>query len=84
MARQEKLIAKLRQKSSDFTWGDLVSLLKGLGYKQVKPGKTAGSRRRFLHPDHGFISLHQPHPGNLLKKYQLIQIIEVFEQEGLI
>ena len=84
MARKDKLIGKLQQSSRIFTWDELVSLLQSLGYKPVKPGKTAGSRRRFSHPDHGLISLHQPHPGNELKKYQIDQIVEVLVQEGLI
>lgn len=84
MARKDKLIEKLRRHPRDFTWDELVSLLKSLGYKFIKPGKTTGSRRRFLHPDHGVICLHQPHPGNVLKKYQADQILEVLEQEGLI
>ena len=84
MARRDKLIGKLRAQPRDFTWDELVSLLKSLGYKSVKPGKTAGSRRRFIHADHGLISLHQSHPGNALKKYQMDQIIEVLEQEGLL
>ena len=84
MARRDKLIEKLRRHPRDFTWDELVSLLKSLGYKFIKSGKTTGSRRHFLHPDHGVICLYQPHPGNVLKKYQVDQILEVLEQEGLI
>jgi len=31
MSKKEKLIARLRQRPSDFTWDELTSLLKSLG-----------------------------------------------------
>lgn len=67
-----------------FSWDELTRLLNALGYRAVKPGKTAGSRRKFLHPDRGWISSHQPHPGNVLKKYQITQIIDLFKREGIL
>jgi hypothetical protein len=50
----------------------------------VRPGRTAGSRRRFIHPDGCVISLHEPHPAHILKRYQIDQIIATLEREGLI
>ena len=84
MGRKEKLLARLQREPRDFSWDELTRLLNALGYRAVKPGKTAGSRRKFLHPDRGWISLHQPHPGNVLEKYQITQIIDLFKREGIL
>lgn len=84
MSRHDKLVERLKAKPKDFTWRELERLLHGLGYQEVKPGKTGGSRRRFVHPNGSTISLHKPHPGNLLKGYQVEQVLETLMQEGLL
>ena len=84
MTRKEKLIQRLKSKPKDFTWNELVSLLTGLGFTEVKKGKTGGSRRRFVNSDNVVITLHKPHPGNIFKKYQIEQIIEILSGEELI
>ncbi|MEE8583851.1 MAG: type II toxin-antitoxin system HicA family toxin [Acidobacteriota bacterium] len=45
---------------------------------------SGGSRRRFVHPSLPTISLHQPHPGNTLKAYQVDQLVEALRKEGLL
>jgi predicted RNA binding protein YcfA (HicA-like mRNA interferase family) len=84
MGRVEKLIERLTSKPTDFGWDELVRLLAGFGYQAAKRGKTGGSRRRFVHPDFGDITLHEPHPAKILKKYQIDQIIETLEEKGLL
>jgi predicted RNA binding protein YcfA (HicA-like mRNA interferase family) len=63
---------------------ELTTLLRRLGFRQVRTGSTGGSRRRFVHPEGCVISLHEPHPGRILKHYQIDQIIETLEREDLI
>jgi hypothetical protein len=84
MDRTDKLLERLRRRPRDFTWEELTTLLRRLEFRQVRPGRTAGSRRRFIHPDGCVISLHEPHPTRILKRYQIDQIIETLEREGLI
>lgn len=84
MSKKEKLISKLLQRPKDFTWNELTSLLQSFGYKEVKKGKSGGSRRRFAHNSAATITLHKPHPQNILKRYAIDQIIEVLEQEDMI
>ena len=84
MSRKDKLLAKLQQRPKDFTWDELAVLLNSLGYKQAKPGKTRGSRRRFVHPTAATITLHKPHPKNVLKMYIINDILEVLKQEGML
>ncbi|EPJ8753840.1 type II toxin-antitoxin system HicA family toxin [Pseudomonas juntendi] len=82
MSKQEKLLAKLLNKQAGFTWPELVTLLGGLGYRQIEGD---GSRVKF---DNGnpqaMINLHKPHPGNELKAYVKRQVIEHLKAGGLI
>ena len=84
MSRTDKLIQRLKGRPKDLTWNELETLLKGLGYTEIKRGKTGGSRRPFAHETAGIISLHKPHPGKELKAYQVELVIDTLTQEGLI
>ncbi|HIQ98756.1 MAG TPA: type II toxin-antitoxin system HicA family toxin [Candidatus Scybalocola faecavium] len=55
-----------------------------LGYVRSNKGRTSGSRIMFISEEHESILLHKPHPQKELKSYQLKQLIEILEQEGLI
>jgi predicted RNA binding protein YcfA (HicA-like mRNA interferase family) len=84
MGRKNKLLARLQQRPKDFTWNELTKLLNSLGYKQAKPGKTGGSRRRFVHPTAATIILHKPHPKKILKMYIIDDILEILKQEEML
>jgi hypothetical protein len=83
MSTKDKLLRKLHDSPHNFAWDDLVSLMKKLGYRQVKSGRTGGSRRRFVHKTYAPISIHEPHPQSILKKYQVDLIVEALEREGI-
>ena len=77
MSKNDKLLARLLSRPSDFTWDELLRVLRQLGYEEQPAGKTGGSRRAFVNTKTGvIIRLHQPHPGNVLKQYQLRQLIQ--------
>lgn len=82
MSKQEKLLSKLLNKQSGFTWQELTALLQGLGYRKIE---GQGSRVKF---DNGnpraMINLHRPHPGNELKIYVKRQVVEHLIAGGLI
>lgn len=84
MTRKEKLIKRLLSKPKDFTWEELTTLLSGFDFEEGKTGKTGGSRRNFVNFSGVVISIHKPHPHNILKRYQIEQVIEILKQEGLI
>jgi len=84
MGRKAKLLARLQQRPRDFTWDELTVLLRAFGYKQAKPGKTGGSRRRFVHPKAAPITLHKPHPEKSLKMYIIDEILEFLKREGML
>lgn len=81
MAKKDKLLARLFSKPKDFEWSELKALLKGLGFEEV--GGT-GSRVKFHDPrSGGIISLHRPHPRNVVKLYVLDRVIEELKDRGI-
>ncbi len=81
MAAIDKLIERFKQRPADFTWDELVRLLKHGGYTEQK-GK--GSRRKFKRDGFPILSLHEPHPAKIVKQYVPREVGEVLENEGLI
>ncbi len=83
MSQFEKLLQKLRSNSKEFSWGELVKLLHGLGFESLSKGKTGGSRRKFYNKDKNLIiNLHKPHPSPYLKDYTLKQVrLKLLEEE---
>ncbi len=84
MSRKDKLAAKLLDRKRNVTWNELTALLQYLGYREAKKGKTGGSRRRFIHESGSVITLHKPHPQNIVKKYAADQVIEILHKEKLL
>jgi len=85
MSRSDKLLERLKAKPKDFTYDELVKLLKGLGFKLDDKGKTSGSRVAFYHEQSMvIIRLHKPHPKNELKVYQTNEVIRVLKGMGVI
>ncbi len=84
MGQKEKLIQKLKSTPRNFTFHDAETLLTSFGFTRSNKGKTSGSRVIFFHETCGSIMLHQPHPQKELKVYQIRQLKEFLEQEGLI
>lgn len=84
MGQKEKLIKKLKSKPKDMTFDEVEVLLKYLTYSRSDKGKTSGSRVIFVSTGHASILLHKPHPRKELAAYQIKQLVELLEQEGLI
>lgn len=84
MTKRDKLIERFLSKPKDFSWQELVKLLVGLGYHLAVSGKTGGSRMRFVHELYPPITLHKPHPGSILKRYQIEEIETCLKQEDLL
>ncbi len=84
MARQDKLLARFRRHPADFTWDELVRLLRTFGSEVESKGRTSGSRVRFARSGYPPINLHRPHPGSTVRRYQLREVQEFLVSEGLI
>ena len=85
MGQKEKLIEKLKSNPKTFTFDDAVSLLGYFTFRMNNKGKTSGSRVMFTSREYQTkIILHKPHPQKELKEYQVRQLIEKLEEEGLL
>ncbi len=85
MSRAEKLLERFLDRPKDFTYPELKKLLSHFGYAAFNQGKTSGSRVAFIHSaTNHIIRLHKPHPGNILKAYQVDLIIEELKKQNWI
>lgn len=85
MSKKEKLVDRLLSIPSDFTWDELVKVLASYGYEEFNKGKTSGSRRKFIDENKNIISgIHKPHPGNIVKKYALREVVAQLKEKGKI
>ena len=84
MGQKEKLILRLRSKPKDFTFQEAETLLGYLSYQRYNKGKTSGSRVVFYRAGYAPILLHKPHPRKEFLEYQVRQLLETLEQEGLL
>lgn len=82
MSKQKKLFNRLLERPKDFTYDNLKTLLFGYGYKEVQGN---GSRVKFINAEtKSIISLHKPHPIEILKQYQIADVIEELKRQGII
>ena len=84
MSKKEKLLERLMSRPTDFTFKELTTLFGHFGYSIVSSGKTGGSRVAFDNNDGDFIRLHKPHPKNILKPYQINDVIAALLERGLL
>ena len=82
MTKAEKLLNRFLTRPKDFTYKELPGLLSSFGYKEQQ-----GSGSRVVFFNEGIkhnIKLHKPHPGNVLKRYQIDLIIKELKSNGLL
>ena len=84
MSRRDKLVERFKDKPKDFAWDELVRLLSGCGYTEKPRGKTSGSRRHFSRGTSPTITVHRPHPGNIVRMYSINDVLLALTKEGLI
>lgn len=82
MGKKEKLQHRFKAQPKDFTWLELCSLLKGLGFETLS---GAGSRYKFFNKATGcMINLHRPHPKKILKQYVMRDVLQKLTEDGLL
>lgn len=84
MSKKDKLTERLLSRPADFTFDELVTLLRRFGYTLLGAGKTGGSRVTFANGGGDYIRLHRPHPRNILKLYQVDDVIAALTERGLL
>ncbi len=75
MGTNEKLVERLKNLPADFTFDEAARLLSLFGYTKHNKGKTSGSRVLFASPGKIPVMMHRPHPGNILKRYVVKQLL---------
>ncbi|MCL2499565.1 MAG: type II toxin-antitoxin system HicA family toxin [Defluviitaleaceae bacterium] len=83
MSKKDKLIKRLKSHPKDMTFDELETLLLSLGFILHGKGKTSGSRFMF-ELGHISFTIHKPHPRKELAHYQIRDVLDVLESEGLI
>ena len=83
MSKKEKLIARLKSHPKDFTFREAKTLLGLCGYAMTNSGKSSGSRVSFTR-GHKIFRMHKPHSRNELLAYQVKELIDELNQEGLL
>ena len=80
MSKKEKIIERLKSKPKDFTYDEAKQVLNMFGFAEYNKGKTSGSKVEFINKYNQKIELHKPHPGNILKTYQVNKILVLLKE----
>jgi len=82
MPKFEKLTSRFLTRPKEFTYSELKKILSDFGYIELQ---GSGSRVIFFNDKlkHS-IRLHRPHPGNLLKKYQIDLVLNELRLNDLL
>lgn len=82
MTKAEKLLKRFLSRPKDLIYNELLSLLGSLGYKEEQ---GSGSRVVFSNERiKRYTKLHKPHPGKVLKRYQIDLIIQELNSKNLV
>ena len=83
MSSKDKLIERFKSFPNDFSFDELVRLLGGFGFTLSHKGATSGSRVSFDKGDKS-LTLHRPHPGNIVGKGVLKSVNVYLKNKGLL
>jgi len=85
MSKEKKLITRLLSLPKDFTFDELETLLRRLGFERSNKGSTSGSRVAFIKKStQEIIRIHKPHPGNELGMGTLKDVVTFLKDNGYI
>lgn len=82
MSKHSKLLARLLSVPADFTWDELLTVVRKLGFEERSD--KGGSYRTFIDDEGRKLFLHEPHPQNVLKKYAIRKVIDALNEYGLL
>jgi predicted RNA binding protein YcfA (HicA-like mRNA interferase family) len=85
MSRHEKLREKLLKFPRNFTYDEMITLLKDYGYIKEERRRSSGSAVMFYNKElSDKIMFHKPHPEKELKRYILEMIIEKLKNNKML
>ena len=80
MAKIEKALKRLSSKPADFRWSELKTVMQHFGF-ELKT--TGGSGRKLIHTEtQATHFMHEPHPSNVLKAYQVRDAVSFLTKQG--
>ena len=83
MSTEEKMIARIKNVPSDYTYTEAKNLAKRFGYEEQNKGRTSGSRvLLYRKRDQRKILLHKPHPGDIMQQYAVKQYLTNLIENG--
>lgn len=83
MSKFEKAKERIRSKPKDYTYDEVKYLLSQMGFEEYNKGKTSGSRVKFYRKeDKKAILLHKPHPGNIMRRGAIEDLVEFLTSLG--
>jgi len=86
MSSKDKLVERFISQPKDFTFDELVTLMRFLGFTKNNKGKTSGSRVRFEnYAKRCFVDMHKPHRhGEPIGEIALKRIYQYLSDNKLI
>ncbi len=83
MSKFEKAKKRILCIPADYSYAELKYLLGKLGYCEYNKGKTSGSRIKFYRElDKKIIMLHKPHPGDIMDRGAVEDIVRKLIEMG--
>lgn len=77
MSRYTKAKERILSIPTDYTYTEIKYLLGKSGFREYNKGKTSGSRVKFYRSsDHKVIMLHRPHPGDIMDKGAVEDVVK--------
>ncbi len=83
MGRLEKAKERLKAIPKDYTYSEVRTLLRHIGFEEFNKGKSSGSRVKFYRKKDGLIiMLHKPHPGDVMSVASTRDVYEQLHRIG--
>lgn len=80
MGTKDKIIDRFKRMPKDFTYEEIVRLLKIFGYSEFNKGCSSGSRVQFVRSQGDILNFHRPHPGSIMKMGTMKSIFNHLKQ----
>ena len=83
MSKLDKAKQRILTRPKNYTYTEAKYLFEKLGFEEYNKGKTSGSRVRFYRKwDKKIILLHKPHPGDVMDRGAVSDIVDFLKNLG--
>jgi hypothetical protein len=84
LSKKDKLPGRFLSRPKDISFEETAALTGHYGYYISSGGKAGGSRVSFINGKGDYIRIHKLHPNNILKLYQVDDILTALSERGLL